>query len=89
MHVLTWFRSKYFYTHTTFLSSLPSPHTLPTPFPTQANTMLKRRYYLMQRARDALIVGILAGTMAAAGYTEALTRENSYSIHLRNLHTKY
>jgi diphthamide biosynthesis enzyme Dph1/Dph2-like protein len=51
--------------------------------------MLKRRYYLMQRARDALIVGILAGTMAAAGYTEALTRENSYSIHLRNLHTKY
>ena len=51
--------------------------------------MLKRRYYLMQRARDALIIGILAGTMAAAGYTEALTRETSHPIHLRNLHTEY
>jgi diphthamide biosynthesis protein 2 len=35
---------------------------------------LKRRYYLVQRARDASIVGIIAGTLSVAGARDALNR---------------
>eukprot|EP00878_Enallax_costatus_P018217 GHUV01019170.1.p1 GENE.GHUV01019170.1~~GHUV01019170.1.p1 ORF type:complete len:290 (+),score=85.29 GHUV01019170.1:1008-1877(+) len=34
--------------------------------------LLKRRYYLVERARSATMVGLLVGTLGAAGYLEAL-----------------
>eukprot|EP00252_Welwitschia_mirabilis_P006396 TRINITY_DN17278_c0_g1_i2.p1 TRINITY_DN17278_c0_g1~~TRINITY_DN17278_c0_g1_i2.p1 ORF type:complete len:505 (+),score=95.50 TRINITY_DN17278_c0_g1_i2:170-1684(+) len=34
--------------------------------------ILKRRYYLVERARDAEIVGIVVGTLGIAGYQEVL-----------------
>ncbi|WIA28647.1 hypothetical protein OEZ86_011183 [Tetradesmus obliquus] len=36
--------------------------------------LLKRRYYMVERARGASMVGLLVGTLGAAGYLEALTR---------------
>jgi diphthamide biosynthesis protein 2 len=36
--------------------------------------LLKRRYYLVERARAASMVGLLVGTLGAAGYLEALSR---------------
>lgn len=35
--------------------------------------LLKRRYYLVERAKAASIVGILAGTLAAAGFRDAIS----------------
>lgn len=32
-----------------------------------------KRYYLVERAKDAKIVGILVGTMGVAGYLECLS----------------
>lgn len=34
--------------------------------------LLKRRYYLVERARSATMVGLLVGTLGAAGYLQAL-----------------
>lgn len=34
--------------------------------------LLKRRYYLVERARGATMVGLLVGTLGAAGYKTAL-----------------
>ncbi|GLJ25424.1 hypothetical protein SUGI_0486890 [Cryptomeria japonica] len=39
--------------------------------PSQSKT-LKRRYYLVERAKDADIVGIVVGTLGIAGYREAI-----------------
>lgn len=36
------------------------------------NRTLKRRYYLVERAKDADIVGIVVGTLGIAGYREAI-----------------
>ncbi|XP_065915172.1 2-(3-amino-3-carboxypropyl)histidine synthase subunit 2-like [Dysidea avara] len=41
------------------------------------NKTLGRRYYLMQKARAARTVGILAGTLATAGYREIIDRLKS------------
>lgn len=35
--------------------------------------LLKRRYYLVERARSASMVGLLVGTLGAAGYLQALS----------------
>jgi diphthamide biosynthesis protein 2 len=36
--------------------------------------LMKRRYYLVERARAASMVGLLVGTLGAAGYLQALSR---------------
>ncbi|XP_004449411.1 2-(3-amino-3-carboxypropyl)histidine synthase subunit 2 [Dasypus novemcinctus] len=45
---------------------------------TQARRLRARRHYLVERARDARVVGLLAGTLGVAQHREALA-------HLRNL----
>lgn len=35
--------------------------------------LLKRRYYLVERARSATMIGLLVGTLGAAGYLQALS----------------
>lgn len=35
---------------------------------------LMRRYYLVERAKEASIVGIVVGTLGVAGYNEAIQR---------------
>lgn len=40
----------------------------------EAARLLKRRYYLVQRAKDASIVGIIAGTLSVAGARDVLDR---------------
>jgi diphthamide biosynthesis protein 2 len=42
--------------------------------PLEISRALRRRYYLVERARDASIVGILLGTLGAAGYADAADR---------------
>ena len=38
------------------------------------NKLLMKRYYMVERARDATVVGILAGTLSASGYDDAKRR---------------
>jgi diphthamide biosynthesis protein 2 len=40
--------------------------------PPEVSRALRRRYYLVQRAREARVVGILVGTLGAAGYGDAV-----------------
>ena len=40
--------------------------------PSDVNRTLMRRYYLVEKARNASIVGILVGTLGAAGYLQAV-----------------
>jgi diphthamide biosynthesis protein 2 len=40
----------------------------------EAARLLKRRYYLVERAKQASIVGLLAGTLGVAGFRSALER---------------
>ncbi|KAL4422925.1 hypothetical protein ABPG75_009122 [Micractinium tetrahymenae] len=40
--------------------------------PLEISRALRRRYFLVQKARDACIVGILVGTLGAAGYGAAV-----------------
>ncbi|GBG78301.1 hypothetical protein CBR_g26331 [Chara braunii] len=40
----------------------------------ECSRVLKRRYYLVERAKDASIVGIVVGTLGAAGYLTAIKR---------------
>jgi len=40
----------------------------------EAARLLKRRYYLVERARSATLVGLVAGTLGVAGVREALLR---------------
>ncbi|KAJ1391784.1 Diphthamide synthesis DHP2, eukaryote [Sesbania bispinosa] len=40
----------------------------------QQRRILKRRYYLVERARDANIVGILVGTLGVAGYLHIINQ---------------
>ena len=42
-----------------------------------SSKLLKRRYFLVQKARDASIFGILIGTMAVARYRDALEHVRS------------
>lgn len=39
-----------------------------------ASRALQRRYFLVEKARDAAIVGVLAGTLGVAGYEAAIER---------------
>lgn len=43
----------------------------------EAARLLKRRYYQVQKAKDASIVGIIAGTLSVAGARDALARVRS------------
>lgn len=40
--------------------------------PLEVSRLLKRRYFLVEKARNANIIGILVGTLGAAGYGDAL-----------------
>ncbi|MCH94572.1 diphthamide biosynthesis protein 2-like, partial [Trifolium medium] len=40
----------------------------------QQRRILKRRYYLVERAKDANIVGILVGTLGVAGYLHIINQ---------------
>ncbi|PRW20179.1 diphthamide biosynthesis 2 [Chlorella sorokiniana] len=42
--------------------------------PLEISRALRRRYFLVEKARDANIVGILVGTLGAAGYADAVQR---------------
>ncbi len=50
----------------------------PQGLPGTVGKLLRRRYYLVEKARNASIVGILVGTLGVAGYLEAVD-------HVRNL----
>ena len=53
-----------------------APSTRPTLI-TKTSRELARRYYLIERARDANIFGILVGTMSVANYNQALDHVTS------------
>jgi diphthamide biosynthesis protein 2 len=40
----------------------------------QSNKALMRRYFLVQKAREAQVIGIVAGTLGAAGYLSTLSQ---------------
>eukprot|EP00887_Chlorella_sp_A99_P000266 scaffold13.g266.t1 len=42
--------------------------------PLAISRTLRRRYYLVEKARDARIIGILVGTLGVAGYGDAIDR---------------
>lgn len=42
--------------------------------PADVGRTLRRRYYLVEKARNAAIVGILVGTLGAGGYLAAVDR---------------
>lgn len=42
--------------------------------PTEVARRLMRRYYLVEKTREASIVGILVGTLGIAGYAEVIER---------------
>ncbi len=42
--------------------------------PLEVSRLLKRRYFLVEKARNANIIGILVGTLGAAGYGDALRK---------------
>jgi len=44
---------------------------------------LKRRYYLVERARGAAMVGLLLGTLGAAGYLTALQQLRALAAKVR------
>jgi diphthamide biosynthesis protein 2 len=52
----------------------PSTGDLVEGLPREVSRVLKRRYYLVEKARDAHIVGVIVGTLGAAGYREAIAR---------------
>ncbi|KAL6767950.1 CGL150 [Auxenochlorella protothecoides x Auxenochlorella symbiontica] len=50
----------------------PTTYTLEEGLPVGVRRLLRRRYALMERARDASIVGVLVGTLGVAGYLGAV-----------------
>ena len=42
--------------------------------PAAVGKVLRRRYYLVEKARNATIVGILVGTLGVAGYLDVVER---------------
>ena len=50
----------------------PQSATWQEGLPATVGRTLRRRYYLVQKARDARIVGILVGTLGVAGYAAAI-----------------
>jgi diphthamide biosynthesis protein 2 len=48
--------------------------------------LLKRRYYLVERARAASMVGLLVGTLGAAGYKTALEQLRRLAAEVGALH---
>ena len=50
------------------------PAALSEGLPLDISRALRRRYFLVEKARDASIVGILVGTLGAAGYADAVAR---------------
>ncbi|CAM8920502.1 unnamed protein product [Rhodiola kirilowii] len=51
----------------------PENNSLDTDF-AQQSRVLKRRYYLVEKAKDANIVGILVGTLGVAGYLDMINQ---------------
>lgn len=47
--------------------------------------LLKRRYYLVERTRAASMVGLLVGTLGAAGYMQALNKLRELAEQVRQL----
>jgi diphthamide biosynthesis protein 2 len=45
---------------------------LETGLPIEVSRLLKRRYFLVEKARNANIIGLLVGTLGVAGYGDAL-----------------
>ena len=45
--------------------------------PGTVSKVLRRRYYLVEKARNASIVGILVGTLGVAGYLDAIDHVRS------------
>lgn len=50
----------------------PAAGALVEGLPLDVSRALRRRYFLVQKARDARIVGILVGTLGVAGYRDAI-----------------
>lgn len=50
----------------------PSTGTITEGLPLETSRLLRRRYFLVEKARQANIMGILVGTLGAAGYGNAL-----------------
>eukprot|EP00879_Flechtneria_rotunda_P019749 GHRR01020753.1.p1 GENE.GHRR01020753.1~~GHRR01020753.1.p1 ORF type:complete len:434 (+),score=158.75 GHRR01020753.1:401-1702(+) len=61
-------------THSTHLWLLLDPATLAVRhgLAHELDRLLRRRYYLVERARGATMIGLLVGTLGAAGYLQAL-----------------
>ncbi len=55
----------------------PSTNTLVADMGNKSKSLM-RRFYLVQRAKDASVVGIVVGTLGVAGYVEAIQ-------HVRNI----
>lgn len=62
------------YATTPWLRLDPVSRCAETGVSSELQRLLKRRYYLTERARAASMVGLLVGTLGAAGYKTALRR---------------
>lgn len=51
----------------------PIRKTVVHDIPPEIDRLLKRRYYLVEKARNAKVVGIVMGTLGIAGYRDALS----------------
>ena len=56
-----------------WLSIVPKADRIDIGVPKRLEQLLRRRYYLVEKARNASIVGILVGTLGAAGYKKSIT----------------
>ena len=55
-----------------WLSIAPKDDRIQIGLPKRLEQVLRRRYYLVEKARNASIVGILVGTLGAAGYKNSI-----------------
>jgi diphthamide biosynthesis protein 2 len=60
--------------HVHFLRFCPRTSKLLDQRGANVNRLLSRRFYLMQKAKDAQIIGLVAGTLSAARYLEVLAQ---------------
>lgn len=56
----------------TWISIHPMDGKIERGLPRMLEQTLRKRYYLVEKARDASIVGILVGTLGAAGYKDSI-----------------
>jgi len=71
-----------FNTHTWWLLD-PAACTVKKGLADGLERLLKRRYYLVERARGATLVGLLVGTLGAAGYLTALEQLRALAAQVR------